>query len=215
VAISRSPPDHAQKKTAHAAEQNRPDVLTRRWEWFEEQLELEPERLVFIDETWASTRMARTHGRSLRGERLRAAIPHAHWKTTTFVAGLRSTGMMAPMVLDGPINGAAFQAYVEQVLVPELQPGDTVVMDNLGSHKGPAVRAAIEAEGARLLYLPPYSPDFNPIENAFAKLKALLRRAAERSIHGLWSAIGAAISAFTPQECANYFAAAGYDTDAA
>ena len=187
----------------------------QRWEWFEGQLDLEPERLVFIDETWASTKMARTHGRTRRGERLRAAIPHAHWKTTTFIAGLRSTGMVAPMVLDGPINGAAFQAYVEQVLVPELKPGDTVIMDNLGSHKGPAVRTAIEAVGARLLYLPPYSPDFNPIENAFAKLKALLRKAAERSIQGLWSAIGAALGAFTPQECANYFAAAGYDTDAA
>jgi transposase len=119
------------------------------------------------------------------------------------------------MVLDGPINGAAFQAYVEQVLVPELQPGDTVILDNLDSHKGPGVRAAIEAAGAGLLYLPPYSPDFNPIENAFAKLKALLRRAAERSVEGLWAAIGAAVDAFTPQECANYFAAAGYDTDAA
>jgi transposase len=189
--------------------------LTQRWEWFEGQLDLEPERLVFIDETWASTKMARTHGRARRGERLRAAIPHAHWKTTTFIAGLRSTGMVAPMVLDGPINSAAFQAYVEQVLVPELRPGDTVIMDNLASHKGPAVRTAIEAAGARLLYLPPYSPDFNPIENAFAKLKALLRKAAERSIQSLWSAIGAAVGAFTPPECANYFAAAGYDTDAA
>jgi transposase len=159
--------------------------------------------------------MARTHGRALQGERLRAAIPQAHGKTTTFVAGLRSTGMVAPMVLDGPINGPTFQAYVEQVLVPELRPGDMVILDNLGSHKGPGVRAAIKAAGARLLYLPPYSPDFNPIENAFAKLKALLRKAAERSVDGLWSAIGAAIAAFTPQECANYFAAAGYDTDAA
>ncbi len=170
---------------------------------------------MFVDETWASTKMARTHGRARRGARLRAAIPHGHWKTTTFVAGLRSSGMVAPMVLDGPINGAAFQAYVEQVLVPELQPGDTVILDNLGSHKGPGVRAAIEAAGAGLLYLPPYSPDFNPIENAFAKLKALLRKAAERSVEGLWAAIGDAVNAFTPQECANYFAASGYDTDAA
>lgn len=169
---------------------------------------------MFIDETWASTKMARTRGRALRGERLRAAIPHGHWKTTTFVAGLRATGMVAPMVLDGPINGITFQAYVEQVLVPELEPGDTVIMDNLGSHKGPRIRAAIEAAGARLLYLPPYSPDFNPIENAFAKLKALLRKAAERSVQGLWAAIRTAVSAFSPQECANYFAAAGYDNDA-
>jgi transposase len=120
--------------------------------------------------------MARLRGRAPKGERLRAAIPHGHWKTTTFVAGLRLTGLVAPMVLDGPINRNAFQAYVDQVLVPALSPGDVVVMDNLGSHKGPAVRGAIEAAGARLLYLPPYSPDFNPIENAFAKLKALCAR---------------------------------------
>jgi len=131
---------------------------------------------VFIDETWASTNMARRGGRAPRGERLRAGIPYGHWKTTTFLAGLRITGMMAPMVLDGPINRLAFQAYVEQVLVPELSPGDIVVMDNLSSHKGPAVCQAIAAAGARLLYLPPYSPDFNPIENAFAKLKATLPR---------------------------------------
>jgi len=202
------------KKTAHAAEQDRADVLRRGWEWFDRQLDLDPERLVFIDETWASTKMARTCGRARRGQRLRAAIPHAHWKTTTFVAGLRSTGMMAPMVLDGPINGIAFQAYVEQVLVPELNPGDVVVLDNLSSHKGVGVRTAIEAAGASLLYLPPYSPDFNPIENAFAKLKAMLRKAAERTVAGLWAAIGIAATAFGPQECANYFAAAGYDSDA-
>jgi hypothetical protein len=153
---------HAQKKSAHAAEQDRADVLKQRRAWFEGQLDLEPEHLIFIDETWASTKMARARGRAPRGERLRAAIPHGHWKTTTFVAGLRTSGMMAPMVLDGPINGAAFQAYVDQVLVPELQADDIVIMDNLGSHKGAGVRTAIEAAGARLLYLPPYSPDFNP-----------------------------------------------------
>jgi transposase len=157
--------------------------------------------------------MARIYGRAPRGQRLRMGLPHGHWKTTTFVAGLRLTGMVAPMVLDGPINGRAFQAYVDQVLVPELRPGDIVIMDNLGSHKGAGVRAAIEAAGARLLYLPPYSPDFNPIENAFSKLKALLRKAAERSVEGLWNAIGYLIDAFTPGECANYFAAAGYDPD--
>ena len=157
--------------------------------------------------------MARTHGRAPRGERLRAPIPHGHWKTTTFVAGLRNTGMVAPMVLDGPINGELFQAYVDQGLVPELRPGDIVVMDNLGSHKGAGVRTAIEAAGAGLLYLPPYSPDFNPIENAFAKLKALLRKAAERTVDGLWTAIGRILDLFTPRECANYFAAAGYDAD--
>jgi transposase len=128
----------------------------------------------------------------------------------TFVAGLRLSGMVAPMVLDGPINGCAFQAYVDQVLVPELRKGDIVVMDNLGSHKGAGVRAAIEATGAKLLYLPPYSPDFNPIENAFSKLKALLRKAAARTVEGLWRAIGRCLDRFTPRECANYFEAAGY-----
>jgi transposase len=202
-----------EKKSAHAEEQDRPDVLRRRRAWFEAQPDLDPDRLVFIDETWASTNMARTHGRALRGERLRAAVPHGHWLTTTFVAGLRNTGMVAPMVLDGPINGSLFQDYVEQVLVPELRPGDIVVMDNLGSHKGAGVRAAIEAAGASLLYLPPYSPDFNPIEQAFAKLKAMLRKAAERTLDDLWRSIGRIIDTFTPTECANYFAAAGYDAD--
>jgi transposase len=210
VAVSRPPADHAQKKSAHAAEQDRPDILTRRWAWFDAQPDLDPERLVFIDETWASTVMARTHGRALRGARLRAGIPHGHWKTTTFVAGLRLSGMVAPMVLDGPINRVSFEAYVTHVLVPELRPGDIVVMDNRASHKAPAVRAAIEAAGARLLFLPPYSPDFNPIENAFAKLKALLRKAAKRTVAGLWATIGTLIDLFTPTECANYFAAAGY-----
>jgi transposase len=211
VALLRATADHAEKKSAHAAEQQRLDILTRRGEWFEGQLDLDPDRLVFIDETWASTNMARTRGRAPRGERLRAAIPHGHWKTTTFVAGLRNSGMVAPMVLDGPINGLAFQAYVDQVLVPDLRPGDIVVMDNLGSHKRPGIRAAIEAAGASLLYLPPYSPDFNPIENAFAKLKAMLRKTAARTINGLWSAIGDIINTFNPTECANYFSAAGYD----
>ena len=200
-----------EKKTAHASEQDRPDILKRREDWFEGQPDLDPERLVFIDETWASTNMARRYGRAPKGERLRVGVPHGHWKTTTFVAGLRMTGMVAPMVLDGPINGISFQAYVDQVLVPELRPGDIVIMDNLGSHKGAGVRDAIEAAGASLIYLPPYSPDFNPIENAFSKLKALLRKAAERTVDGLWSTIGALLPAFTPRECASFFAAAGYE----
>ena len=157
--------------------------------------------------------MARLRGRAPKGERLRAGIPHGHWKTTTFVAGLRLDGIAAPMVLDGPINRDAFQAYVAQVLVPELRPGDVVVMDNLSSHKGPRVRELIEASGASLLYLPPYSPDFNPIENAFAKLKALLRKAAERTVGALWDRIGTILDAFTPAECANYFRAAEYEPD--
>lgn len=157
--------------------------------------------------------MARAHGRAPRGQRLRAAIPHGHRKTTTFVAGLRTSGMVAPMVLDGPINGGFFQAYVDQVLVAVLRPGDVVVMDNLGSHKRVGIREAIETAGAIQLYLPPYSPDFNSIENAFAKLKAMLRKAGERTVDGLWSATGRIIETFTPVECANYFAAAGYDPD--
>jgi transposase len=166
---------------------------------------------VFIDETWASTNMVRRHGRAPRGQRLRAGVPHGHWKTTTFVAGLRNSGMVAPMVIDGPINREAFVAYVEQVLVPELRPGDVVIMDNLSSHKAPVIREAIEAAGAELRFLPPYSPDFNPIEKAFSKLKAHLRKAAERTIHGLWNAIGRILDLYTPQECANYFSACGYD----
>ncbi|WP_159513364.1 IS630 family transposase [Sphingomonas sp. T1] len=202
-----------QKKTAHATEQDRPDILKRREEWFDGQLDLDPEQLIFIDETWASTNMARRYGRAPRGERLRAGVPHGHWKTTTFVAGLSRTGMIAPWVLDGPMNGDAFTTYVTRVLVPELSPGNVVIMDNLSSHKAPAVRAAIEAAGARLLFLPPYSPDFNPIEMAFSKLKAHLRKAAERTIHGLWNAIGRIVDLYSPQECSNYFAAAGYDAD--
>lgn len=202
-----------EKKTAHAAEQDRPDVLKRRQDWFDAQPDLDPDRLVFIDETWASTNMARRYGRAPRGQRLRSAVPHGHWKTTTFIAGLRLTGLVAPMVLDGPINGRSFQIYVERVLVPDLRPGDVVVMDNLGSYKGAAVQAAIETAGATLLFLPPYSPDFNPIEMAFSKLKAHLRRAAERTRDALWDRIGSLIDLFTPTECANFFTAAGYEPD--
>ena len=140
-------------------------------------------------------------------------VPHGHWKTTTFIGALTLRGFIAPFVIDGPINRLAFETYVEKVLVPELRKGDVVVMDNLTGHKGPRVRQLIEAAGASLFYLPPYSPDFNPIENAFAKLKALLRKAAERTVEGLWTAIGQLIDLFTPKECQNFFAAAGYDAD--
>jgi transposase len=154
--------------------------------------------------------MARLRGRAPRGERLIGKVPHGHWKTTTFVAGLRTTALTAPGVIDGPMNGDAFLAYVEQILIPTLTPGDIVVADNLSAHKVAGVREAIEAAGAKLLYLPPYSPDFNPIEQLFAKLKALLRKAAERSVNGLWSRIASLLSAFTPDECANYFRNSGY-----
>ncbi|MQS00271.1 IS630 family transposase, partial [Gluconobacter aidae] len=159
------------------------------------------------------TNMARRYGRCRRGQRLRSAVPHGHWKTTTFIAGLRLTGIVAPMVLDGPINGRSFQTYVDRVLVPDLRPGDIVIMDNLGSHKGPGVQAAIEAAGATVRYLPPYSPDFNPIEKAFSKLKAHLRKAAERTRDALWDRIGTLIDQITPTECANFFTAAGYEPD--
>jgi transposase len=155
--------------------------------------------------------MARRHGRAVRGERLRMSVPHGHWKTTTFVGALRLTGMTAPMVLDRAMNGAWFLAYVEQVLAPTLTAGDIVIMDNLPAHKSAAVRKAIEATGAQLRLLPPYSPDLNPIENAFAKLKALLRKAAARTVNALENAIAEAIDTYTPTECANYFNAAGYD----
>ena len=168
---------------------------------------------MFVDETGASTKMARRYGRALRGERCRAPVPHGHWKTTTFAAGLRLNGMVAPLVLDGPMTGAAFLAYVEQMLAPTLGPGDIVVLDNLPAHKVGGVRVAIEAAGATLLYLPPYSPDFNPIEMAFAKLKALLRGVAVRTIPALWQAIAAALDRFTPAECRNYFIAAGYEPE--
>ena len=154
--------------------------------------------------------MARLRGRAPRGERLVGKVPHGHWKTTTFVAGLRASALTAPCVIDGPMNGNAFLAYVEQILAPSLKPDDIVVMDNLSAHKVPGIRQAIEATGARLLYLPPYSPDFNPIEQLFAKLKALLRKAAERSVDDLWNRIAALLGAFTPNECANYFRNLGY-----
>ena len=192
-------------------EQDRPDVLKRREAWFAGQLDLDPTKLVFVDETGLSTKMARLRGRALRGERCRVGVPHGHWKTTTFTGALRLTGMTAPFVYDGPMNGTVFLAYVEQVLGPTLRPGDLVVMDNLPAHKGAAIREAIERCGARLVFLPPYSPDFNPIENAFSKLKALLRTKAERTINALWDAVGTLIPAFQPDECANYFKAAGYD----
>jgi len=202
-----------QKKTGHASEQQRPDVLAKRQEWFDSQLDLDPDKLIFIDETGANTKMGRLRGWSPKGQRCRAAVPHGHWKTTTFTAGLRLNGITAPMLLDGPMHGPAFRAYVEQVLVPELKPGDIVIMDNLPAHKVAGVRETIEAAGARLLYLPPYSPDFNPIEMAFSKLKALLRKTAARTVDDLWDAVAQSLDAFTPNECANYFAASGYDPD--
>jgi transposase len=171
---------------------------------------LDPQRLVFIDETWASTNMTPRYGRCERGQRLLAHTPFGHWKTTTFVAALRHDGITAPCVFDGPINGAKFLAYVEQVLAPALSPGEIVVMDNLGSHKVAGVRKAIEAAGAAQRFLPAYSPDLDPIEQVFAKLKNTLRKMARQTVDALCDAIGIALEDFPPHECFNYFLNTGY-----
>jgi len=188
----------------------RADVAQARDLWKTAQPSLDAEKLIFVDETGANTKMVRTRGRAPKGQRLIGREPWGHWKTTTFTAGLRCNGLVAPFVLDGPMNGEAFLVYVDKILVPALKPGDVVVMDNLAAHKVQGVRTQIEAAGASLLYLPPYSPDLNPIEMAFSKLKTLLRGAAERSVEALWTRIGQLLDAFSPQECANYFRHAGY-----
>ena len=171
---------------------------------------MNPQNLVFIDETAATTNMARRYGRAMRGERLTMSVPFGHWKTTTFLAGLRHDRIDAPCVIDGPMNGERFLAYVEQFLAPTLSPGDIVIMDNLPAHKVKGIEPAITARGAKLMYLPPYSPDLNPIEQMFAKLKALLRKAAVRSVDKLWDTIGLLLDAFSPEECANYLRHSGY-----
>lgn len=178
--------------------------------WRARQGQLDPTRLVFLDETWTNTKMARLYGRCRRGERLVCAVPHGHWITTTFLAGLRHDGLCAPFVIDHPINGEIFLTYVEQCLAPSLRPGDIVIMDNLSSHKVEGVRKAIKAVKSDLLYLPPYSPDLNPIEKLFAKLKALLRKAAERTLENLWAKIGSILDGISAQECQNYFRDGGY-----
>jgi transposase len=185
-------------------------VARRRDRWKRHQGRLDPERLVFIDETWAKTNMTRLYGRCARGQRLVAKVPHGHWRTLTFLAALRHDRIDAPLVIDGPINGRSFLAYVEQFLLPTLSAGDIVVMDNLGSHKRQAVRRLIRTVGAKLFFLPPYSPDLNPIEQVFAKLKTLLRKADERTIEDTWKRIGSLLDCFTSQECANYLKNSGY-----
>jgi transposase len=168
---------------------------------------MDPARFVFLDETGTATNMARRYGRSPAAQRLVATVPHGHWRTTTFIAGLRQTGLVAPLVLDGPMTGRAFCAYVEQCLAPALAPGD--VLDNLAAHRIDGVRQAIAAAGASILYLPPYSPDLNPIEQLFAKLKALLRKVAARTKEDLWSTIGHLLDAYPSTECSNYFRHSG------
>jgi len=199
-----------QKKVLHAAEQDRPDVAAARKAWRRRQRLLDSTRLVFLDETSVSTNMTRRYGRAPRGERLVCKVPHGHWKSTTFIAALRHDRITAPLLLDGPMNGQSFKAYVEQMLVPTLEPGDIVVMDNVSVHKVPGVREAIEACGATAPDLPPYSPDLNPIEQVFAKLKAILRKAAARSIPSVWKVVGSSIKRFSPSECAAYLVNSGY-----
>ena len=199
------------KTTAHAAEQEREDVAAARKAWFEGQLDLDPTKLVFLDETSVSTNMARRFGWAARGERCRAAVPHGHWKTTTLIAGLRFDGIGAAKTFDGALDGQGFLDYVRNVLGPTLSEGDVVVMDNVRTHKVAGVRELLAARGAKVLYLPPYSPDFNPIEKCFAKIKAFLRKAAARTLDALLAAVHDALKRFTPTECVNFLAAAGYD----
>jgi transposase len=200
----------AKKKTLIASEQDRPDVVLKRAQWRESQAQIDPAKVVFIDETWAKTNMTRRYGRSPLGTRLVEKTPCGRWQTTTFLGALRAEGFIAPLTVEGAINGPLFRAWVEQHLAPTLKPGDIVVMDNLSSHKVAGVREAIEAAGAELRYLPPYSPDLNPIELAFSKLKKLLRDGAERTVDKLWELCGRILDQFTEPECRNYFAHCGY-----
>jgi transposase len=200
----------AKKKTLIANEQDRPDVVERRAAWRDSQELIDPNKVVFIDETWAKTNMTRTYGRSILGTRLIEKTPCGRWQTTTFLGALRAEGFIAPLTIDGGINGQLFRAWVEQHLAPVLKAGDIVVMDNLSSHKVAGIREAIEAVGAELRYLPPYSPDLNPIELAFSKFKKLLRDGAERTVDKLWELCGSILDQFTESECRNYFNHCGY-----
>ena len=201
------------KKTLRASEQDRPELARARAEWKQGRqpiMRAQRGRLIFIDETGTTTKMTRLRGRSLKGERLNSKAPFGHWGTQTFVAGLKCDGLIAPWVVDAPMNRAIFETYVETQLAPALNPGDVVIMDNLSSHKSEQAERVIRARGAWLLFLPPYSPDLNPIEMAFSKLKSHLRATAARTIDQLWKAIGNICALFSSEECSNYFAAAGY-----
>lgn len=180
--------------------------------WKKYQGGVDPARLVFIDETWAKTNMAPLRGWAPKGERLQGFAPHGHWKTMTFIAALRHDRINAPWVYDGPINAKAFLAYITHELAPTLKKGDIVVMDNLSSHKSKAVRQAIRSKGAHLIFLPPYSPDLNPIEQVFAKLKHLMRKAAQRTFEATWRRIGKLLDQFCAKECANYLKNSGYQS---
>jgi len=198
------------KKSMVAGERDRRDVARQRMQWIKYQDRIDPERLIFIDETWTRTDMAPLRGWSPRGQRLTSKVPHGRWKTMTFLAAPRHDRIDAPWFIEGPIDGDSFQLYVEKVLLPTLHPGDIVIMDNLGSHKGKAVRQLIRSVGAKLFFLPKYSPDLNPIEQLFAKLKHFLRKAAGRTVEAVCAAIGQILQTFTSEECANYFTNSGY-----
>jgi transposase len=204
------PEADVEKKVLIASERDRPDVATQRDSWQRTQAGWDPSRLVFLDETWVKTNMTRPRGRAFRGERVIDSVPHGHWKTTTFLAALRSTGLTAPLVVDGAINGVIFLSWVRQQLVPTLHSGDIVVMDNLSAHKVAGVREAITAAGARVLYLPPYSPDLNPIETVFSKFKWLIRSLKERTVDALWTACGRVSQLFPEDECRRHFRHCGY-----
>jgi len=199
------------KKSLRAAERERADVARARRRWIREQGWLDTARLVFIDESAVTTNMVRLNGWNPRGERLVDDVPMGHWETATFIAGLRQTGIVAPMLIKGAMNGEAFLAYLEQCLVPMLKRGDIVVIDNVPFHKVAGVEEIIQAVGASLRYLPPYSPDFNPIELVFHPLKTLLRKAAERTIQGLGRCVRSFIRTLKPSECIGYFRHAGYE----
>jgi len=194
----------------YAAEQDRPDVAERRSVWKQEQPQTDARRLIFIDETWAKTNMTRLRGRAPVGERLIDKVPHGHWRTTTLIAALGIEGVRCSTVVDGVVNGDVFQAFVEQVLLPQLRPGDVVIMDNLSSHKRQRTRELIESAGAQLVFLPPYSPDFNPIEMIFAKVKHLLRSLACRTREALWRAMQSVLDQVTASDAANCFRHCGY-----
>jgi len=213
-----APARSALKKAAHASEQERADVRAARAVWRKRQAWLlaHPARIsniVFIDETGINTKMARLRGRCPRGQRMVASIPHGHWKTLTFIAGLRCDGLTAPWVIDGPMTGDIFQTYMETQLAPTLRKGDVVILDNLPAHKRDKARRAVEKRGAWLLFLPPYSPDFNPIELAFSKFKAHMKRLKPRTVDELWKATGKVCALFRPDECKNYFIADGYASE--
>ena len=198
------------KKAIHAAEQDRPDVAQKRAEWKVMQLGLDPSSLIFIDETWIKTNMTRLRGRAPRGQRLVEKVPHGHWKTTTVVAALGHQGMCCAMTLDGPVNRDSFESFVEQILCPTLKAGQIVIMDNLSSHKGERVKELIESAGAKLLYLPPYSPDLSPIEPAFSKFKQLVRSAAHRAADVLWNDLQRMLDRISPSDAVGFFQHCGY-----